>query len=596
MGDLRRSMALLWSTVRRDNPRLATSAVGLDLLVNIGGRPLAGLWLKLIVDGVSGGHRSTVTWACLALAGSLALQSALSVTVSTMFGDLHESSALALTGTLMRLTSTTPGIEHHERAEYADRIALIRSQGRLLTDFVTTFGSGIALATRIVITVGLLASVHPAMVLLPLLAVPSVWAGAQASRITEAAKAATAERVRRQDHLFKVATAPGPAKEGRVFNLGGHLVERHRRVWDDVTEDMASAQLRAGILRALGWAVFAAGYVGAIMLTISQASRGRATPGDVLLVIALASDVNALVARAAALADKTAGTFQALGRLLWLMDYAAEANQPPEEPLPVPGELHDGICFEGVDFGYPGGDGEVLHGVDLRLPAGSVVAIVGENGAGKTTLAKLLSRCYEPSAGRITVDGNDLLRFDVGEWRSRLAAGFQDFVRFQETLQVSVGLGDLQRIDDRTAVAAALDAGQSGHLAAGLAGGLDTLLGKEFEGGTDLSEGQWQKVAISRGLMDPTPLVLILDEPTSGLDADADHALFERYASAAARAGRASGAVTVLISHRFSTVRLAELIVVLDEGRVREVGSHDELIAYGGLYAELYGLQARAYR
>jgi ATP-binding cassette subfamily B protein len=225
-----------------------------------------------------------------------------------------------------------------------------------------------------------------------------------------------------------------------------------------------------------------------------------------------------------------------------------------------------------------------------------VVAIVGENGAGKTTLVKLLSRCYEPSAGRITVDGTDLRRFDVGEWRSRLAVGFQDFVRFQETLQVSVGLGDLYRIDDRTAVAAALDAGQAGDLAAGLAGGLDTLLGKEFEGGTDLSEGQWQKVAISRGLMDPTPLVLILDEPTSGLDADAEHALFERYASAAARAGRASGAVTVLISHRFSTVRLAELIVVLDEGRVREVGSHDELIAAGGLYAELYGLQARAYR
>lgn len=596
MGELRRSGWLLLSTLRRDNPRLAASAVALDLVVNVGGRPLGALWLKLMVDGAAGHHRSTVVWAGVGLAGSLALQGAASIAVGMMFADLHESGARVLTSDLMRLTSKTPGIEHHERPEYADRIALLRSESRLLTNFVATFGGGAALVVRLALTVALLASVHPALLLLPLLAVPSVYAGARASRMTEAAKEATAERVRRQDHLYKVTTTPGLAKEARVFNLGDHLVDRHRVLWAAVTDDMATAQLRAGMLRALGWASFAAGYVGAVALTISQASRGHASPGDVLLVIALASDVNAQVARAAALATQTAGTFKALGRLLWLTDYAADARQPIGDPAAVPDRLVEGIGFEGVGFRYPGTDRDVLGDVDLRLAAGSVVAVVGENGAGKTTLVKLLTRCYEPTVGRITVEGVDIRRFDVDEWRRRLSAGFQDFVRFQETLQESVGLGDIDRIDDRAGATTALEAGQAGDLVAKLEEGLDSLLGKEFKGGTDLSEGEWQKVAISRGLMSEAPLLLILDEPTSGLDADAEHALFERYASTAARAGRQVGAITVLISHRFSTVRLADIIIVVDGGGICEVGSHDELVADGGLYAELYQLQARAYR
>lgn len=262
----------------------------------------------------------------------------------------------------------------------------------------------------------------------------------------------------------------------------------------------------------------------------------------------------------------------------------------------VPDRLARGIAFEGVAFRYPGTGAEVLAGVDLWFPAGGVVALVGANGAGKTTLVKLLTRCYEPSAGRITLDGADLAHVDVTAWRDRLSAGFQDFFRFQETLRLSVGVGDLHRRHDEQAVAAALDRGQAGDLPASLPAGLGSLLGKEFPGGTDLSEGQWQKVAISRALMRDAPLLLVLDEPTSGLDADAEHALFEHYASAASRAGRQVGAVTVLVSHRFSTVRLADLIVVVDGGRVVEQGTHAELRASGGRYAELYAIQARAYR
>lgn len=596
MADLRRRARLLWSVVVRDNPRLAASAIGLDLVVNIAGRPLMGLWLKLLVDGATSGGRAGVVWAGLALAASLGVQGVLSVSAGTLFSDLHESSARVVTGDVMRLVSTTPGIEHHERPDYADRIALLRGQGRLLTDFVHTFGATASLVVRIAVTVVLLASVHPALLGLPVLAVPSVWAGRRANAITEAAKEATAERVRGEDHLWWLTTTPGPAKEVRLDNLGDHLVERHRRIWDEATAETSTALWRAGWLRALGWSSFAAGYVGAIALVLGLASNGAASPGDVLLVVALASDVNGQVARASTLANDASRTFLALDRLQWLRDYAQAARPDGGEPAAVPSRLAHGISFEDVAFRYPGTDVDVLAGVNLHFPAGSVVALVGANGAGKTTLVKLLTRCYDPSAGRITIDGVDLRRLDPDDWRRRLSAGFQDFHRFQETLQHSVGMGDLDRLDDRRAVSEALARGQAADLATALPGGLEALLGKEFEGGTELSEGQWQKVAISRALMRDLPLLLVLDEPTSGLDADAEHALFEHYALAASQAGRAAGAVTVLVSHRFSTVRLADLIVVIDAGRVREHGTHAELVAAGDLYAELYGIQARAYR
>lgn len=596
MGELGRSARLLWSAVRRDKPRVAMAAVGLDVLVNITGRPLSGLWLKLMVDAAAGGHRTATVVVGAGLAASLAVQGALGMVVGTLMSDLHESTARVLLGDLIDLSAGVPGIEHHERPEYADRIRLLRDQSRVLTNFVGTFGSNVGLATQIAVTIALLGSVHPALLLLPALAVPSVWAGSRANAIAERAKEATAEQVRLEEHIFTVVTTPGPAKEARIFNVSGELVARHRRLWDEVTGVVVGARVRAGAVRAAGWLTFAAGYMAAVALAVSEARRGAASAGDVLLVIALASDVNGQVSRAASLADQSAGTLRAVRRLLWLSDYAAAARAPHPEPAPVPERLVEGIAFEGVGFRYPGTDADVLADVDIRLPAGSVVAVVGENGAGKTTLVKLLTRCYEPTSGRVSVDGVDLRRLDVEEWRARLSAGFQDFVRFELLLRESVGVGDLDRIDDVPAVVAALGAGQAGDLAARLPAGLDSQLGKQFDGGSDLSEGQWQKVAISRALMEEAPLLLVLDEPTSGLDADAEHALFERYASAAAGAARSVGAVTVLISHRFSTVRLADHIVVLDGGRVVEHGCHADLVTAGGLYAELYGLQAQAYR
>jgi ATP-binding cassette subfamily B protein len=267
---------------------------------------------------------------------------------------------------------------------------------------------------------------------------------------------------------------------------------------------------------------------------------------------------------------------------------AAEAGTADVD---VPTSLGAGIRFEGVAFTYPGGDRPALDGVDLTLPASGVVALVGENGAGKTTLVKLLSKLYEPTAGRILVDGAELGRMDAAAWRQCVSGAYQDFFRFELAARHSVGVGDLPRHDDENAVVTAVERGGAADVVERLGAGLDTQLGPTWPGGVDLSFGQWQKVAVARGFMRDRPLVLVLDEPTAALDAETEHALFERYADVARRQDQ----LTVLVSHRFSTVRMADLIVVLDGARVAEVGTHDELLAANGTYAELYGIQAAAY-
>ena len=288
-------------------------------------------------------------------------------------------------------------------------------------------------------------------------------------------------------------------------------------------------------------------------------------------------------------------------RLAWLEDYAAAFTKNAD--VVVPECLRQGIRLEHVSFSYPGTKRRALEDINLDLPRGAVVAIVGENGAGKSTLVKLLCRLYQPDEGRILIDGADLARMPVEQWRARLAGAFQDFFRFEFKARQTVGAGDLPRLDDQAAVVTAVDRAGAQDVVDRLGTGLDTQLGTTWPGGAELSFGQWQKLALARGFMRDDPLLLILDEPTAALDAETEHALFERYA-AAARGGHASrgvsgsvaGGITILVSHRFSTVRMADLIVVLDGARVVEVGSHEALIAKGGSYAELYGIQAAAYQ
>jgi len=248
-----------------------------------------------------------------------------------------------------------------------------------------------------------------------------------------------------------------------------------------------------------------------------------------------------------------------------------------------------------VSFVYPGTDRLVLNDVNLDLPAGSVVAVVGENGAGKSTLVKLLAKMYEPTSGRILIDQTDLARIPPMEWRTRLAGAFQDFFRFEFLARYTVGVGDVPRLDNEPAVIKAESRAGADDVVVKLTEGLETQLGRTWPGGVDVSFGQWQKLALARGFMRDEPIVLVLDEPTAALDAETEHALFERYA-AAVRDDSTEGRITILVSHRFSTVRMADLIVVLDGARVVEVGSHEALMARAGQYSQLYGIQAAAYR
>jgi ATP-binding cassette subfamily B protein len=279
-------------------------------------------------------------------------------------------------------------------------------------------------------------------------------------------------------------------------------------------------------------------------------------------------------------------------KLAWLEDYSA--TQSATTGVAVPEHLGRGLTLEHVDFAYPGTDRLVLEDVNLSLPAGTVVAVVGENGAGKTTLVKLLSKLYEPTAGRILVDGAELSGMPADEWREHLAGAYQDFFRFEFNAGRSVGVGDVPRLDDRIAVDSAVDRAGATDVIDKLGAGLDTQLGPTWPDGVEVSFGQWQKLALARGFMRDDPFLLILDEPTAALDAETEHALFERYAELA-HGDASSGRITILVSHRFSTVRMADLIVVLDGSHVVEVGTHDELLAKGGQYAELYGIQASAY-
>jgi ATP-binding cassette, subfamily B, bacterial len=377
----------------------------------------------------------------------------------------------------------------------------------------------------------------------------------------------------------------------RVTGIAERLVSQRREAWERWYGPMAAVRWGSARWHAVAWAVFGAGYTGAIVFVASGLS---ASPGDVLLVLAAGAQLSAYIGATVGEIGFLRGIWMdGSRRLAWLEDYAAALVARADAP--VPDALTRGIELDRVSFAYPGTTDPVLREVSVTLPAGAVIAIVGENGAGKSTLVKLLSKFYEPTAGRVLVDGVDLAAMPADEWRGRLAGAFQDFYRFEFRAQHTVGLGDVPRRDDESAVATAVGRAGADDVVTQLAAGLRTQLGPAWPEGVEVSFGQWQKLALARGFMRDEPLLLVLDEPTAALDAETEHALFEQYA-AGARRDTGTGRITVLVSHRFSTVRMADLIIVLDGARVVEVGSHEELIAHHGQYAELYAIQAAAYR
>lgn len=511
---------------------------------------------------------------------------------------LEERMGLMLDRHLLELSTKLPGIEHHERADYVKEMELLQQQRVTLSQTAGSVFEVLSSVVQFALTLALLGHLHPLLLVLPLFGAPTLWAGKRATGMTIANQEALAETYRLFGELYTIGTTAGPAKELRIFGLQSEIVKRHLNAVEYAGAQIRRTKLLGALLNMAGWIVFALGFVGAILFVVVRAVHHQATIGDVVLALSLAQRINHQVDGFVGTTAWMFQTLKAADRYLWLEKYANEILAAPRsvEARAVPSRLEQGVRFEHVTFRYPGTDTDVLTDVTVDLPAGATVAIVGDNGAGKTTFVKLLCRFYEPTSGRILVDGIDIRAFDIDEWRARSSGAFQDFSRFELLARETVGVGDLPQIDDEPTVIGALGRAGASELPGLLPAGLATQVGKSFEDGHELSEGQWQKLALGRAMMREEPLVLVLDEPTASLDAPTEHALFERYAGAARSTAKRAGAITVLVSHRFSTVRMADVIVVVDGGRVVESGAHPDLITQAGLYAELYELQARAYR
>ncbi|MEU2061994.1 ABC transporter ATP-binding protein [Streptomyces sp. NPDC013455] len=507
---------------------------------------------------------------------------------------LAEAIGIDLDERILGLIAGLDGIEHLERPEYADRIAMVRGSGDVIARCGWVLLDGVTMLVRLCVVLVILALTAPVLLVLALLLVPALWLPRRGQRGIREAAVAVAQDVRQAEHVQTLLTDPTPNMEVRIAGAGPLLRGHGREVWDRIIRTQARAQWANAGLGIAGWAVFSLGYTAALLLIVRDVASGRAQPGDVLLLVTLTNTLRAQAEGVVRSVQRTTDGMSALEAFLWLEGHA-EAHRTAAAEARVPDRLTDGITLSGVSFRYPGTDTRVLEGVDLHLPAGSTVAVVGEHGAGKTSLVKLLCKFYEPTEGAVLVDGVRLADIPAQRWWSRTTANFQDFARFLFLVRESVGIGDLSAAGRPDRLARAIADGDAEEVVAGLPDGLDTQLGRMFDG-AELSTGQWQRVALSRAHMRSSPLLCVIDEPTASLDPRSEYAVYRRQMALAKTLGERCGTVTVVVSHRFSTVQMADLIVVVEGGSVAELGDHEELMALGGIYADLFRMQAAAFR
>ncbi|WP_437504109.1 ABC transporter ATP-binding protein [Sorangium sp. So ce1099] len=608
-----RTLKLVWRS-----SRAASVALG-ALTLAAAALPLGVAYVgKTITDAVvARDERAALVWVAveLGLVAALALaQRGLALTRQLLGArlsiDIH---ALILEKAL------SLDLAHFEDSEFYDQLTRARREASsrpasVVTESFSLVQNLITLAGYGAMLVGFSAF---AVLALLLAAIPATVAEARFSGAAFRLRNWRSPEARRLNYLEYVLANDGHAKEVKLFGLGPMFLERYKALAASFyREDSALAVRRAGWaygLSLLGTAAFYGCY-GAMAL---GAAAGRLSLGEMVLYVAafrqgqqafqavlagiggmyehnlymsnLFQYLSIPTSAPAALGDGGATALSPSAPAALAGGGATALSPSASAALAGGGASDRGVRFEGVGYRYPGQSRWALRGIDLHIPSGQSLALVGHNGAGKTTFIKLLTRLYEPTEGRILLDGKDLRAWDLDALRRRIGVVFQDFNQYQLTLRENVGLGSLEHLADEPRIGRAVSEGGADEVVTAVPGGLDAQLGRWFKDGVELSGGQWQKIALARAFMREQADILVLDEPTAALDAEAEHAVFQRFRSLS------KGRTTIVISHRFPTVRMADRILVLDAGRIVEEGTHDELVARGQRYARMFALQAEGY-
>ena len=600
LKNLRPFMAMVW----RASPGLTAASLGLRLIRAL--LPVATLFVgKLIIDDVvvlvqTPGKPETLrawwdsgllNWLGLLLAAEFALAvlaDILGRVVSLIDSLLSERVTNASSIRLMEHAATLD-LEDFENAEFQDQLERARRQtsGRM-----TLMGQMLSQAQDLVtvasFAAGLVLYAPWLIALLFLALVPAFLGEAHFNAQSYSLDFGRTPERREMDYVRQTAASNETAKEVKIFGLHGFLIDRYVKL----AAAFYAANRRLAVRRASWGGLFTAigtvGYYLAYAYIAWRTLAGEFSVGDLTFLAGSFRRLRTLLEGLLASFSTTASQALYLNDLFSFFEVEPEILSPPN-PLPFPQPIRQGFVFEDVGFMYPGAERWAVRGLSFTLHAGEVVALVGENGAGKTTLVKLLARLYDPDEGRILLDGHDLRDYDLDALRGNMGVIFQDFVRYNLSAADNIAVGMIGERDDRPRIKRAATRSQADEVIAKLPGGYDQMIGKRFKKGVELSGGEWQKMAIARAYMREAQ-VLILDEPTAALDARAEFEVFKRFKELSA------GKTAVLISHRFSSVRMADRILVLAGGRVEAAGTHEELVAQPGRYSELFELQAAGYR
>lgn len=590
----------IWAT----SPALTITSLGLRLIRAL--MPVVTLYIgKLIIDEVVRLVGAGVTFESLSSAWQggqlshlltlLALEFGLAI-ASDLLGRIVSYadsllSELFTNATSVRLMehAATLDLEDFEDPDLQDKLDRARRQtmGRMSL-MSQLFGQAQDTITVISFAAGLLVYAPWLILLLAVALIPAFVGEAHFNAMNYSLNFQWTPERRQLEYLRQMGASVETAKEVKIFNLHTFLVERYRTLSEKFFKASRALARRRAFWGTLLAALGTLGYYIAYAYIAWRTVRGDFTIGDLTFLAGSFRRLRQLLESLLIGFSQVAGQALYLDDLFSFFEIEPEIASPPD-PLPVPRPIARGFVFENVGFRYPDAERWALRGLDFELRAGEVLALVGENGAGKTTLVKLLARLYDPDEGRILLDGRDLREYDLDDLRANIGVIFQDFVRYHLSAGENIGVGQIDAMGDTAKIREAARRAMADEVIESLPNGYDQLIGRRFKTGVDLSGGQWQKIAIARAYMRDAQ-VMILDEPTAALDARSEFEVFQRFKELS------DDRTAVLISHRFSSVRMADRILVLAEGRLEASGTHAELMAQGGRYAELFELQAAGYR